>query len=76
MEQIVYQEQYSSQKRKLYSIQAAFELTPRCNFNCKMCYVHLNETCLRKYGRELTASEWIRRGEQAVDAVLIKKLEN
>ncbi len=33
-----------------------------------MCYVHLNETCLRKYGRELTASEWIRLGEQAVDA--------
>lgn len=20
-----------------------FELTPRCNFNCKMCYIHLEE---------------------------------
>ena len=22
-------------------ISGTFELTPRCNFNCKMCYVHL-----------------------------------
>lgn len=33
-----------------------------------MCYVHLSQTSLGKYGRELTASEWIRLGEQAVDA--------
>ena len=24
-------------------ISGTFELTPRCNFNCKMCYVHLSE---------------------------------
>lgn len=32
-----------------------FELTPRCNFRCKMCYVHQE----RKVEEELSAKEWI-----------------
>lgn len=27
-----------------------FELTPRCNFNCKMCYVHLSEAEQKRRG--------------------------
>lgn len=46
-------------------ISGTFELTPRCNFNCKMCYVHLSEKEQRRRGRELTAEEWIDLGEQA-----------
>lgn len=42
-----------------------FELTPRCNFNCKMCYVHLTEKEQQRRGRELTADEWLSIGEQA-----------
>ena len=41
-------------------ISGTFELTPRCNFNCKMCYVHLKEDQIFKHGKELTADEWIR----------------
>ena len=26
-----------------------FELTPLCNFNCKMCYVHLNPDQMERY---------------------------
>lgn len=36
-----------------------FELTARCNFNCKMCYVHLTAEEQQRRGRELTAEEWL-----------------
>ena len=51
-------------------IQATFELTPRCGMNCRMCYVHLQPGEIPKVGRgrELTAKEWIRMGEQAQKA--------
>lgn len=49
-------------------ISGTFELTPRCNFNCKMCYVHLKEQDIPKYGRELTAKEWLRIAEEAKEA--------
>ena len=41
-------------------ISGTFELTPRCNFRCRMCYVHLEPSEIPKYGKELTAREWIR----------------
>ena len=51
-------------------IQATFELTARCGMNCRMCYVHLHSNEIPKTGRgrELTAGEWIRMGEQAQKA--------
>ena len=45
----------------------AFELTPLCNLNCKMCYVHLNEAQLR--ARKLLPTEtWISLIGQAIEA--------
>lgn len=49
-------------------ISGTFELTPRCNFNCPMCYVHLQEDQIPKYGGELTAKEWIRLAQEAKEA--------
>lgn len=46
-------------------ISGTFELTPRCNFDCKMCYVHLKEKNIPKYGKELSAEEWLDIAEQA-----------
>lgn len=46
-------------------ISGTFELTPRCNFNCRMCYVHLKPEQIPKYGKELTAKEWIRIAQDA-----------
>lgn len=46
-------------------ISGTFELTPRCNFNCRMCYVHLKEREIPRYGVELSAEEWIRIAEEA-----------
>lgn len=46
-------------------ISGTFELTPRCNFNCKMCYVHLRPEEIPRQGRELTAAQWLRIAREA-----------
>lgn len=35
-------------RKKKVPINGKFELTPLCNLDCKMCYVHLNSTQFRK----------------------------
>ena len=42
-----------------------FELTPRCNFDCRMCYVHLSAQEQQRRGRELSADEWLGIAETA-----------
>ena len=54
-----------------YPVAANFELTPRCNFNCKMCYVHLSKAEQERRGRELSAAEWIDLGRQACEAGVV-----
>lgn len=49
-------------------ISGTFELTPRCNFNCRMCYVHLQPEQIPEFGRELSAGEWLRIAEEAKEA--------
>ena len=49
-------------------LSGAFELTPRCNFSCKMCYVHMTPEQMRPLGRERSAEEWIRLAEEAHSA--------
>jgi len=44
-----------------------FELTARCNFDCPMCYVHLNQKDMEAAGKELTAEQWIELARQARD---------
>ncbi|MBQ6067358.1 MAG: radical SAM protein [Clostridia bacterium] len=48
-------------------VNATFELTSRCNFNCKMCYVH-DADCNRNRPLELTAAQWIDIAGQAEKA--------
>lgn len=51
-----------------YPVSATFELTARCNFSCKMCFVRVDEQRIAELGaRELTASEWIDLARQAAD---------
>lgn len=46
-------------------LHGAFELTARCNFNCKMCYVHdLTEQKQLKC-KELTVEQWLEIARQA-----------
>ena len=44
-----------------------FELTPRCNMNCKMCYIRMTENEMKKVGSELSVEEWINIGKAAVN---------
>ena len=46
-----------------------FELTARCNFNCKMCYVHMSAAEIATCNAvELTTAQWLRLAEQAANA--------
>ena len=48
-----------------------FELTPRCNLRCKMCYVRLTLEQMAPIGRERTAEEWLALGRAAKDAGMV-----
>lgn len=52
-------------KQNFVPLNATFELTPFCNFNCVMCYVHLTKEKAEKQGRHLSAAEWIEIARQA-----------
>lgn len=48
-------------------ISGSFELTPLCNLDCKMCYVHLNKEQMQ--GKDLlTTEQWKDIMQQAIDA--------
>ena len=46
----------------------SFELTPRCNLRCKMCYIRMDKRQMDQIGRERTAKEWIALAKEAVEA--------
>ncbi len=47
-------------------VSVTFELTARCNFNCKMCYVHLQDSACCKT-EEKSAEWWIELGKKAIE---------
>lgn len=47
------------------AISGTFELTPRCNFRCPMCYIHMDPAQADQIGKELTAAQWIDLARQA-----------
>lgn len=52
-------------------LNGTFELTPLCNMDCKMCYIHLSKEEQEKRGRLRTAEEWIKLGQRAKDVGLL-----
>lgn len=48
-----------------------FELTPRCNLACKMCYVHLEKGQM-KGARELPGSVWVSLMDEAMESGMMK----
>lgn len=45
-------------------VHGSIELTPLCNMNCEMCYVHLTQKEMSEQGQLKTVNEWCRLGEQ------------
>lgn len=52
-------------------LSGTFELTPRCNLNCRMCYIRMSEKEMAARGREYSAREWIEMGKTCADAGLL-----
>lgn len=48
-----------------------FEITPRCNFNCPMCYVHMTQEQVDAAGKELTAGQWLELAKEARDCGMV-----
>lgn len=44
------------------------ELTYRCNFHCKMCYIRMTDAQAARYGRMRTVEEWLDMARQLCDA--------
>ena len=42
-----------------------FELTARCNLDCKMCYIHKRANDKKVMKEELSAKQWLEMGEKA-----------
>ncbi len=59
---------HSKGRRLGLPIGGTFELTARCNFNCPMCYVHLNRC---RADQELTARQWIDLAREARDRGMV-----
>ncbi len=57
----------SRAREKAVPLKGVFELTPHCNLDCKMCYVHLNSEQM-KGCRLLSANEWEDIMAQAIEA--------
>ena len=53
---------YQKAARSRTPVSGTFELTPRCNMNCRMCYIRMSEEEMNARGREYTADAWIRMG--------------
>ncbi len=56
---------YEECKQKIIPFHACFELTPFCNFNCNMCYVHLTPQQAKKQGQLLNTQQWLQIAEEA-----------
>lgn len=46
-------------------ISGTFELTSRCNFNCKMCYIHNQNNLSHLKKKELSVEQWLSIAEDA-----------
>ena len=54
--------------RRHVALKGTFELTARCNFNCKMCYIHMTDKEISSSGAdELTTREWLKLAEDAIE---------
>lgn len=58
---------YQKAARNLTPLSGTFELTPRCNMNCRMCYIRMSESEMCARGREYTAEEWIELGRTCAE---------
>ena len=54
--------------RQRRPLSCTMELTYRCNFHCKMCYIRMTDAQAAPYGRMRTVEEWLDMARQLLDA--------
>ncbi len=59
-----------SARKKRMLVSCHFELTGRCNLDCKMCYVHTLDICTARQ-KELTTEQWKQIFDDAVEAGML-----
>ena len=52
-------------------VSGIFELTPRCNLRCRMCYVRLTPEEMAPLGQEQTTGQWLELARQARDSGMV-----
>lgn len=52
-------------------VSGTFELTPRCDFSCEMCYIRMSPAEQAAVGRELSTERWLALGKDAAAAGMI-----
>ena len=63
---------YSKAARLRIPLGGTFELSPVCNFACRMCYVRKTKAELARLGkREITADEWIALAKECREAGML-----
>lgn len=62
---------FSMSDKKNIPVSSAFELTSRCNFDCRMCYVHVMKSCNKKPQKDLNTDFWLKTLKQAIDKGLL-----
>ncbi len=70
-EKYIYRYLDSKARVKGIPISGSFELTPLCNLDCKMCYVHLNNSQFRNT-QLLSINTWKKIIDQAYEAGMLK----
>ncbi len=56
---------FSKASKNKIPLSATFELTPVCNFTCKMCYVRKTSETIQKEGKRLlSADEWLKLADE------------
>ncbi|MBQ7889421.1 MAG: radical SAM protein [Erysipelotrichaceae bacterium] len=63
---------YSKASRKLIPLSGTFELSPVCNFSCRMCYVRKTQKEVKESPRPiLKLSDWLRIAKEAREAGML-----
>ncbi len=60
---------HAKARQEGFAVSGTFEITSRCNFGCKMCYIHSSECNQRS--EELPAEWWIETGKKAVEQGMV-----
>ena len=63
---------YQKAEKNKIPLHGTFELSPICNFSCRMCYVRKTAKEIAASGRKMmTLEQWIHLGQKARDAGML-----